>query len=147
MQASEPIGRITTKLSLGGQSFDANYFSEVARLQPTKIWHQKNEALKNNPNFTQIAWVYGILKRPHWSINDAIREILDLFEARRAEIVAFALKHSCTLHLSCRIYGDETVIIYQIERVTIERLAAFGCELSFTVEPALQPKSEPTSQP
>ena len=134
---SKPVGSITTKISLSGQTFDPDLFSEIACAKPTKIWYQQNALLKNDPKFAQIEWRYELRKSPHWSIDDAIQEILDLFEPRRNEIVAFAKKHNCHLHLSCRIFGDETVVIYQIERPTIERLAAFGCELSFTVESAL----------
>ena len=137
MQTPEPTGRITTTLKLGGQSFDADRFSEVAHLQPTEIWHPKNKFVKNNPNFAQICWIYSLVKRPHWSIDAAIGEILDPFEPRRSEIVAFAQENKCSLHVRCRIYGDETVIIYNIEHATIERLAAFGCEISFLVEPIL----------
>jgi hypothetical protein len=131
----EPTGKITTIFYFGGQSFPLDGFSRAAGRDPTKVWHQKNATLIGNPNFTQVSWDYVIEKQPCWSVDEAIVAMLDLFEARRKKIVDFSKRHECSLHLCCRIYGDSTKIIYQIERSTIKRLAAFGFEFSFTIEP------------
>ncbi len=92
------------------------------------------DALKNDPRFPQVEWVYELVRRPHWSIDDAISEMLNLFEERREHIVAFAQQHGLSLHLRLGLHGDETVIIYGIEGLTIERLSAFRCSLSFWVD-------------
>ncbi|MGA3067788.1 MAG: DUF4279 domain-containing protein [Tepidisphaeraceae bacterium] len=134
MQNEQPTSSITSSLSLEGQEFDPEALSQITGRQPTKVWHQKVDALKGDPKFAQIGWLYRLTKRPHWSIDDAVREILDLFEDRREQILSFVKQHNCSLHLSLRLHGDSTVIIYKIERETLERIANFRCSMSFSVD-------------
>lgn len=134
MQALQPPASVTTALVVGGQDFDVALFSQVAGRSPTKIWRQKIPQLQNNPKLAQLEWQYGLAKRPHWSLDGAIREILELFEERREQIVAFVKNNRCFLHLWIQLHGDSTVIEYRIEGPTIEWLAAFGGSLSFSVD-------------
>jgi hypothetical protein len=132
MNTPEPKASISTTFSVGGQDFDPDQFSAVARCQPTKIWRARG-AVKNNPAFAQIVWSFKLIKRPHWSVDDAVREMLGRFDEHREQIVSFARQHKCSLGLRCRLHGDETVIIYEIERSTIEQLAAFRSSFSFSI--------------
>lgn len=134
MQIQQPVASISTAFVIGGQRFDPTSFTEVAGRSPTRIWRQGNPQLKNNPAFAQVEWQYELPKRPHWTLDGAIREILELFDERRDQIVSFARDNKCFLHLWIQMHGDSTVIEYRIERPTVEWLAAFGCSLSFSVD-------------
>jgi Domain of unknown function (DUF4279) len=134
MREEPPVATITTNLSVGGQDFDTNLFTGIAGRAPIEIWHAKARGVRGNPRFNQIEWSYELEKRPHWSIDSAIREMLGIFEPNRDKIVSFCREFNCCLHLLIGLHGDETAIIYEIERRTIEWLAAFGCSISFYVD-------------
>jgi hypothetical protein len=133
MEKPPLVATITTIFWVDGQEFDPDQFSQIAGHRPTSIWRAKVEGVKDNPNFPQIAWKFNHTKRPRRSIDDAIRQILAVFEERREQIVAFAKQNGCSLHLSLVLHGDETVIEYWIERETVILLAAFGCSISFAI--------------
>jgi hypothetical protein len=129
-----PIAKITTTLSVGGQDFDPDQLTQIAGHPPSDIWRAKVQGVKGNPAFNQIEWSYSQAKKPHWSIDDAVRELLDSFRERRDSILAFAKKYDCSLHLSLQLHGDSTMIVYGIERETVELLAAFRCSISFVID-------------
>ena len=142
MQEHPPVASITVSFSIEGRNFDPDLLSEVAGCSPTKIWHPNPRFLKANPRlfedypkWPKIGWIYELVKHPHWSIDDAIREVLAPFRAHREQIVAFARKHECSIHVRCQLFGDETVIVYMIETATVADLAAFNCSISFTIDP------------
>lgn len=128
------IAQITTTFTLGGREFDPDRFSLVAGRTPTEIWRAKALGVKDNPSFPQIEWNYFHAKQPRRSIDEAIRRILFDFEQQREQIVAFARSFNCSLHLSLELHGDPTVIVYRIERDTVELLSAFGCSVSFALD-------------
>ena len=134
MDNPPPISTITSTLWVGGQDFDLELFSRIAGRAPSEIWRAKVSGVKNNPAFDQIAWKYKHIKRPQWSIDNAIRQILADFKEQREQIVAFAMQYHCSLHLSLILHGDATMIEYQIERGTVELLASFGCSISFAID-------------
>jgi hypothetical protein len=129
-----PIAKITTTLSIGGQDFDPDQLTQITGHSPSNIWRAKIQGVKDNPAFNQIEWSYSQARKPHWSIDDAISEILDVFKERRESILAFARQHECSLHISIQLHGDSTVIVYRIERETVELLAAFRCSMSFVID-------------
>src|SRR5277367_4731527 len=119
METESPIGVITTTISIAGRDFDPMAISRLTGLEPTEIWRQRLEVLKNNPNFPLTAWRYRLKKRPHWSIDSAIRDALAPFVDSRRDLVSFMRRQGCKLELSIVLYGDETVIVYGIEAETI----------------------------
>ena len=135
MKNPRPEGKITTTFSLSGQAFDPDLFTRLVCIEPTKIWRQRLESLKSNPAFPQIEWRYVLAKRPHWSMDDAVREMLEAFASRREAIVSFANENKCSLHVRCQLFADSSVIIYELTKGTIETLAGFGCEFSFVIGP------------
>jgi len=122
--------------------FDPDEFSRLVGVKPTKVWRAWASGVKNNTSFEQIVWRYDLKRRLHWSIDDAIREMLDHFNGQRVEIISFAKQHICSLQLRCRLHGDETVIVYQIEQLTIKQFAAFGCSFSLTIDPRAYGKGQ-----
>jgi hypothetical protein len=131
--SSQPKGSITVTLFIGGRDFDPEELTALSGLQPARVWRASGKA-KGDPLFSQIAWRYELRRRPHWSVDDAVNEMLDLLNPRREQIIAFLRHHDCNVNLHCRIYGDETVLIYQVEFPTIERMAKFGCSFSFKID-------------
>ena len=144
MQDQQPLGSVTTCLSIGGQDFDPELLSRTLGVMPTSVWRPRAEAVRGNPNFNQVEWRYEIKNRPHWSLDDAIREILGIFADKREQIATFSERNKCSLHLRCLMHGDSTIIIYEIRRGTLELLAALGCSFSFWVDPLAQKEGEST---
>jgi len=137
-----PIATISVSSSIHGRDFDIDALSEAAGRSPSNVWHPNKRFLQRNPKFYEdhpqyptLGWSYELVKHPFWSIDDAIREVLAPFRARREQIVAFAREHDCSIHIRCQLFGDETVIVYMIETATIADLAAFNCSISFTIDP------------
>jgi hypothetical protein len=137
-----PRAKITVSFSIAGRDFNVDALSEAAGRSPTRVWHLNTRFLQRNPTFYEdnpryptLEWSYELAKHPFWSIDDAIREVLAPFRARREQIVAFASKHKCSIHIRCQLFGDETVIVYEIEATTLADLATFNCSISFTIDP------------
>jgi hypothetical protein len=142
MQENPPSrAKITVSFSIYGRDFDIDALSEASGRSPTSVWHPNTRFLQrnptfydDNPQFPTLGWIYKLVKHPFWSIDDAIREVLVPFRARREQIVAFASKHECSIHIRCQLFGDETVILYEIEATTLADLATFNCSISFTID-------------
>src|SRR5580692_2074113 len=90
LEKSEAVAKITASLTLGGQAFDPELFTRIAGREPSEIWRPKVPGIKNNPDFPQIEWSYSQIKQPRWSVDEAIRELLDNFRECRDQMVAFA---------------------------------------------------------
>jgi hypothetical protein len=133
LEKSEAVAKITASLTLGGQDFDPEIFTRIAGREPSEIWRPKVPQ-KSNPDFPQIEWSYSQIKQPRWSIDEAIRELLDNFSERRNQMVAFANQFGCSFHLSLTLYGDQTVIVYRVERETTDLIASFGCSISLAID-------------
>jgi Domain of unknown function (DUF4279) len=130
----KPTGAISLFFGIGGKEFDPEALTQLLQLKPSEVWRQKNPRLKNRGDLAKIEWRYDLLRRRHWSIDDAIREILEIFSPCSEEIRAFASEHSCEVHLRLRLHADETVIVYEISAETMESLVALGCSLSFHID-------------
>jgi hypothetical protein len=129
-----PTGAISLHFGIGGSEFDPEELSQLLQLEPSEVWRQKNPRLQNRNDLAKIEWRYDLLRRRHWSIDDAIREVLDIFGPRCEKIKAFASRHNCKVHLRLRLHADETVVVYEISAKTMESLAALGCSLSFHID-------------
>jgi Domain of unknown function (DUF4279) len=134
-EAQTPRGTITSHFSIAGKHFDPDSLSTLIGIEPSEIWRPSNPWVRNRSDIAQIEWRYFLSRRPHWSIDDAIREMLNIFSARHEKIQAFARQHNCEVHLRLSLHADETVIVYEISAETVALLAALGCSLSFHIDP------------
>jgi hypothetical protein len=100
MTDEKPVASITAMFAVEGWSFDPEQLTKIAGCKPTKIRYQELDALRGNSDFAQIGWWYDHTKIPRWSLDDAVREILQVFYERRREIAEFAAEHNCSIHLS-----------------------------------------------
>jgi hypothetical protein len=119
---------------VSGNNFDPSLFSKRIGVSPTKVWRRTSEALKNRQDIPELEWQFQLDKRPHDSLDEAIREILSPFLAFRETIVNFIHEHNCAASVICRIHGDSTSIELCIEPATIDLLARLQCALYFSVD-------------
>lgn len=137
-----PKGAVSSTLFISGKEFDPDSLSQLIKTEPSEVWRQKRPWLKNRSDIPQIEWRYDLSKRPHWSIDDAIREVLNIFSPRSEKIRAFARQHDCEVHLRLQLHADETVIIYEVSAETMGLLAELGCSLSLHIDPDAQTASD-----
>lgn len=128
-----PTVSITSDFVVGGLHLDIDALTKVAGRSPTKIGAPKLGRFGNDPGSIPLEWQYRMERRAHWSIDSAIRELLDLFEERRDHITAFVEQNHCYMHVRLRLYGSPAVIVCGIEPATLARLARYGCGMSFSL--------------
>lgn len=129
-----PPGTISSTFFISGREFDPDHLSGLLEVQPSEIWRQQRPWLKDRRDIPQISWRFDLTSRHHWSVDSAIREVLDIFSPRCEQITTFAREHNCEVHLRLILHDDETVIVYEIGAETMLSLAVLGCSLSFHMD-------------
>lgn len=129
-----PKGAVSSTFFISGRQFDPDSLSELIGIKPSEIWRQKNPTLMSRNDLPQVEWRYCLVRRAHWSLDSAIREMLNIFSPRSEQIGAFTRRYDCEAHLRLILHHDETVLVYEISADMIALLAALSCSLSFHVD-------------
>jgi len=124
---------VLAELWISGRHWDPNDCTGAVDLQPTRIWQGK-PFLRARADLPTDAWVIGTPKRELYSIDEAVRGVLDLVWPARARIRAFVKVRAlrCTMSCNVFIYGDvtENRPIYELSASTIEQLSDLGAAFS-----------------
>ncbi len=125
---------VTTTLSFDGDAFDPDELTSVIGVEPSQIWRQERRYIKDLvPDSPLIAWRHHRPKCAAWSLGEAIVAALSVIWEKRDAIRAFAENHGLNVHVTCRPYGDASIIIYGIHAQAIQRLAFFNASLSLPI--------------
>ncbi len=128
------MASVTSLFVIGGHDFDPSLFSEQVGISPTKVWRRTLEALKSRHDIPELEWQYQLDRRPHDSLDEAIREVLGPFVAYREQIVNFIHKYNCSASVIFRIYGCSSLIELCAAPDTVVLLASLRCGLCFSVD-------------
>jgi Domain of unknown function (DUF4279) len=128
------MASVTSLFVIGGHDFDPSLFSEQVGISPTKVWRRTLEALKSRHDIPELEWQYQLDRRPHDSLDEAIREVLGPFVAYREQIVNFIHKYNCSASVIFRIHGSSSLIELCAEPDTVVLLASLRCGLCFSVD-------------
>lgn len=125
---------VTTVLTVAGHAFDADALTSVVGLQPTRIWHQRHERVKEiAPDLPTMGWQYKLEKQPKWNIGEAIDELLRPFWKKKDELNAFVTGNHLRVSIRCIPHGDASEIEYIIGPEILMKLALIDASLSLAV--------------
>jgi hypothetical protein len=125
---------LSTYFVISGRDFDTDKCSESLGLEPSVIWRQRLELLKSRDDLANTEWRIGFDKRPLYSLDEAVREVLDVIWPARDRIRAF-LSSSGGLEaiLACSVNIQVDRPEYCVSPITMEKLAELHCELCLDI--------------
>jgi hypothetical protein len=128
------LSSVSSLFVVGGKDFDPDLFSNQVGVKPTRIWHCGLESLKERQDIPKLEWQYELARRPHTSLDKAVREILAPFVDKGEHVVGFLHAHDCSACVICRVHGDSSHVELCVESETVQLLAKVQCTICFAIE-------------
>ena len=119
--------RLSTYFFISGRNFDPEICTSALGIEPTEIWRQKHEHLKQRKDIPNISWQLGKKKRHLYSVSEAVEEILDLIWPAREKIKMFTERKEFEVGIDCSVTIFDDRPVYELLPHTIQRLAVIGC--------------------
>jgi len=130
-KADSPL--ITTEFYVAGDSLDPDACTRDLGIEPTEIWRQKRPDLIPRTDLSAVSWIIRISKRPYYSVDEAVAEILDVIWPARQSVQEFVSKNAVDVGINCNVTIAVDRPVYELSRRTIERLADIGCEFGLDI--------------
>ena len=125
--------RISTHFVISGRDFDPEKCSEALGLKPSTVWRQKLEHLKARSDLANTEWQIGLDKRPLYSLDEAVLEVLGLIWPARKRIRAFLFESNLNVTLVCSVSINADRPEYCLSPTTLGRLAVLHCEFCLDI--------------
>lgn len=124
---------ISTEFFVAGDSFDTEACTRLFGMNPTEVWRQKRQELVDRPDISNVAWLIRKSKRPLYSVDDAVNEVLDVVWPARQAIRDFADQNAVDIGINCNVTIYEDRPVYELSRQSINRLAQIGCSFGLDI--------------
>lgn len=133
MSSQSKAPRISSYLYISGRDFDPQACSAFIGLQPTEIWRQKREELKQREDLPNVSWNIGHEPIEGYSVSDAVDEVLDLVWPARERLRTFLQGQNIEVGIACTVAIHADRPIYDLSASTIRRLAELSCKFTLDV--------------
>ena len=131
---SDDCPRISVSLVVGGDDFDTAQLSHVLSINPTRVWSQKIPHLRERGDLPNCEWEYKIERAQHWSIDEAIQQVLDVVWTKRNALCQFAEENKLSTAIVCYVFNETTDPEYTITLSTLKRIVELGAEFSMQLD-------------
>ncbi len=118
---------------LGGQDFNPEEFSALLGMQPTEIWRQKREELKQRKDLRHVQWIWELGWHEENVLDVVVQRLIDPFIPKAAEIRGFADRYGCEFEVEVMLRGVLDAIELCIYPATSYKLHVLGCPLHLRV--------------
>ncbi len=133
MNTTDTAPSLSTHFVISGRDFDPDQCSEALGLKPSNVWRQKLEHLRARDDLANTEWQIGFNKRPLYSVNEAVIEVLDLIWLARDRIRVFISESDLKAALVCSVTIQADRPEYCLSPVAMEKLAALNCEFCLDI--------------
>lgn len=124
---------ITAHFVISGRDFDPAVCTEALGLTPTGIWTQRHEHLKSRVDLPNVEWHLGFDKKPSYSIDESVAEIVSLIWPARERIRELLSSSGLSASLSCSVTIYEDRPEYCLSTDIMSKLGSLGCKLRLDI--------------
>ena len=124
---------LSTHFVISGRDFDPEKCSEILGLKPSAIWRQKLEHLKSRNDLANTEWQIGFDKRPRYSLDEVVSDVIELICSMRDRILEFLSGSNLKATLTCSVSIQADRPEYCLSQLTLEKLAELHCEFCLDI--------------
>ena len=120
--------QVEASFVVGGRDFDARRITEILEYEPSSVWVQRHEHLRQRVDLDNVQWVVTSGPRNCYSVSEVVEELLSTITPIVSKLPAvFAeLKVAATVVATVRIREDRP--LYDLSPRAIRMLLPLGCE-------------------
>ena len=125
--------KISISFVISGRDFDPNICSVALGLQPSNVWRQQREHLKDRIDLPNVEWQLGFDGRALYSLDEAAAEVVDLIWPARERIRAFISQSGLRATLACSVRIDADRPEYCLSSEVMRKLGWLDCKFCLDI--------------
>ncbi len=131
---SDEIPRISIALVVGGDDFNPELLSQAIGIDSTRVWLQKIPHLRERPDLPNCEWEYKLEKFECWSIDDAIRQMLNVFWSKKEILSSFVSGNNLSTAIVLYVFNKDADPEYVISLDTMKQIVELEAELCMQLD-------------
>ena len=120
--------QISAWLVLSGNDFDSNACTDTIGLQPTSVWRQAHEHLRDRTDLDNMSWSYGYETRRGYDIDEVIQELLNDVRPCAASITQFSLQNKLKVSVTCNVTINSDRPLYKLSPNSMQGISELNAE-------------------
>lgn len=124
---------ISTYFYISGSNYDPDEIEKVTGISATGIIEGRKKLLREPHVDGNFSWRLGLKKRPCYSVDDAVSEVLELVSPIKERFQPFMEDAAFDVGIISIVWIDVSEPVYDLKPGTMTRLAELGCEFDLDI--------------
>lgn len=125
--------KISVSFVISGRDFDPDACSAALGLQPSNIWRQQREHLKNVLALPNVEWQLGFEGKEFYSLDEATSEVVALIWPTREQVRTFVSQNGLRATLACSVRIDADRPEYCLSSDVMSKLGWLDCKFCLDI--------------